>query len=452
MPEHEQQRATGLDQMPAQAGSTWLVPYAGPVSPSERPGRLTLTAEEPGRETRKQMPSLNRRTRQRGHDQLPQSPMPARPTLVWNSPRGTDPVRPEQQARRFVGNNREWQIQRRSTRSPPPPHPPTLSPQLPTCRVFNLDPDLVIIRPHETVADTLRRGKTRLLPIQGHSLVPPGSGCAADLQTRTTPADCFRGFGIVRIGKPADPERWPWPLVPGAGAPGRWKPTWPRRKISQRSPTTTRRTFPKTLSPFESEADLEMQNLERDIEELSLMDPRRGRARRAPVDEPGDTDGDVSDSADATDPSEADAEDPFRGERPAIRLVETPSAATATRSSISKPAEHGRGDGLSPANRRLPGNRRQAERILDSPHDNARRSVPRSGPAGGPPVLRKAPVARKMTTKTIGGDNEVDFDKVPAAESPDSQNLPGPDRETRSLHPPSRRECMPMPTLSPDTP
>ncbi|MEM5471609.1 ATP-binding protein [Hoeflea sp. AS60] len=192
-------------------------------------------------------------------------------------------------------------------------------------RVFNLDPDHVI-------SDLLNRrdtwsGKTVLWPIQGTDLVTPVDLAALPTYTRDRHFDGFRGFGIVRTSETRpDPEALGLALVPGSVS----------RSIDD-IPLTDDLTGTEfeddhgSLSPdlgdtdgatAEDDADLEMRDLERDIDDLSRMDG----VHDEPTDKQSGTDDanlDVTDDADAEETGNH-AADPFRGERPAIRLVETP--------------------------------------------------------------------------------------------------------------------------------
>ena len=140
----------------------------------------------------------------------------------------------------------------------------------------------------------------------------------------------------------------------------------------------------------------------------------------------GDTDGDVSDSADATDPSEADAEDPFRGERPAIRLVENPDCRRDSDKIIDLEARRTRTrDGLSPGEQaafREIGVRLNESSTAGTDNADAQSLAP-DQQEDRPSFGKRQSLADD--DMTIAGDIEVDFDTVPAAESPDSQEPAG---------------------------
>ena len=172
-------------------------------------------------------------------------------------------------------------------------------------RVFNLDPDHVI-------ADLLSRrdtwsGKTVHWPIQGTDLVTPVDLAALPTYTRDRQFDGFRGFGIVRIGEARrDPEALGLALVPGA----------PQRIAMDAAPSVDHGEAASAETgggapEQEDETTLEWRDLERDIEDLARMDGRETEGG------PDDQDTDMSGG-------EPGPEDPFRGERPAIHLVETP--------------------------------------------------------------------------------------------------------------------------------
>jgi len=190
-------------------------------------------------------------------------------------------------------------------------------------RVFNLDPDHII-------SDLLSRrdtwsGKTVFWPVQGTDLVTPVDLAALPTYTRDRRFDGFRGFGIVRTGETRrDPEALGLALVPGSVL----------RSVSEKpmagdlsadqidtahGPDTADHS---DVSTIEDDADLEMRDLERDIEELSRMD---GVDAETTADQPSADDADAEIAGDpGSDDTSIGEADPFRGERPAIRLVETP--------------------------------------------------------------------------------------------------------------------------------
>jgi PAS domain S-box-containing protein len=185
-------------------------------------------------------------------------------------------------------------------------------------RVFNLDPDHVI-------SDLLNRrdtwsGKTVFWPIQGTDLVTPVDLAALPTYTRDRRFDGFRGFGIVRIGEARpDPEALGLALVPGRISAPADEPTPDGGKPFVTEETSGDAAY--ETAGMDDDADLEKHDLEKDIEDLARMDG---------VDPgPDMLDEDAADSGDLTDDTdssqdEIDDNDPFRGERPAIRLVETP--------------------------------------------------------------------------------------------------------------------------------
>ncbi|MBU2484577.1 MAG: PAS domain S-box protein [Alphaproteobacteria bacterium] len=187
-------------------------------------------------------------------------------------------------------------------------------------RVFNLDPDHVI-------TDLLNRrdtwsGKTVLWPIQGTDLVTPVDLAALPTYTRDRHFDGFRGFGIVRIGEARrDPEALGLALVPGRVSPA---VEAMREDYPEDAPAGL---IDHDMSTIDDDADLEMRNLERDIEDLSRMDGVHDEAteeERQAEETNGDATGETGDVETGDEDSDIDETDPFRGERPAIRLVETP--------------------------------------------------------------------------------------------------------------------------------
>ncbi|KGF67834.1 hypothetical protein LL06_19855 [Hoeflea sp. BAL378] len=175
-------------------------------------------------------------------------------------------------------------------------------------RVFNLDPDHVI-------TELLNRrdtwsGKTVYWPIQGTSLVTPVDLAALPTYTRDRQFDGFRGFGIVRIGETRpDPEALGLALVPGA--PLRPAPETPAEDRTETGDADQAQAPSREDVPGVDDADLEIADLDRDTDDLARMDGAEG------------VDADDTGAA-GQDQPDAEPEDPFRGERPAIRLVETP--------------------------------------------------------------------------------------------------------------------------------
>ncbi|MGJ8572135.1 MAG: ATP-binding protein [Hoeflea sp.] len=187
-------------------------------------------------------------------------------------------------------------------------------------RVFNLDPDHVI-------SDLLNRrdtwsGKTVFWPVQGTDLVTPVDLAALPTYTRDRRFDGFRGFGIVRTGETRkDPEALGLALVPGSishsitHSPEAEDETVATEDAAEHLESSA--VSGNDVPVIEDDADLETRSLESDIEHLARMDG---------VD--GEPSGDANKAADADEATTAepgvDVDDPFRGERPAIHLVETP--------------------------------------------------------------------------------------------------------------------------------
>ena len=183
-------------------------------------------------------------------------------------------------------------------------------------RVFNLDPDHVI-------SDLLNRrdtwsGKTVFWPIQGTDLVTPVDLAALPTYTRDRRFDGFRGFGIVRIGEArSDPEALGLALVPG-----RISPTLEEAATDSETSLVIEETTGDAALDVpmpDDETDLEMRDLEADVEDLARMDGVDDDA----FDTEGTDAGELTDEAGDAQDGTGDG-DPFRGERPAIRLVETP--------------------------------------------------------------------------------------------------------------------------------
>ena len=191
-------------------------------------------------------------------------------------------------------------------------------------RVFNLDPEHVI-------SDLLNRrdtwsGKTVLWPIQGTDLVTPVDLAALPTYTRDRRFDGFRGFGIVRIGEARrDPEALGLALVPGSARQAPAEEDLPEHEAEELQGAAFEAYSGNNDLIAEDDADLEMRDLESDIEELARMDGVNTEALDD-LSRPDDADAEMTGEPGPTGPNEdgIDPADPFRGERPAIRLVETP--------------------------------------------------------------------------------------------------------------------------------
>ncbi|WP_420408212.1 ATP-binding protein [Hoeflea sp.] len=189
-------------------------------------------------------------------------------------------------------------------------------------RVFNLDPDHVI-------EDALNRrdtwsGKTVFWPIQGTDQVTPVDLAALPTYTRDRVFDGFRGFGIVRSGETrTDPEAIGLALEPG---------------MSAGDDQGAAQLFQEDESPAADAigTGYDLEALERNSESSDFGEDLDDLARLDGVD-PADagladeSETETVDEADASgtgDPGGEDldpaSEDPFRGEQPALRLVETP--------------------------------------------------------------------------------------------------------------------------------
>lgn len=172
-------------------------------------------------------------------------------------------------------------------------------------RVFNLDPDHVI-------ADLLSRrdtwsGKTVHWPIQGTDLVTPVDLAALPTYTRDRQFDGFRGFGIVRSGETRkDPEALGLALVPGSIS-ARSEPAGDADGSDGGAQGDA------SARDEVSDAALEAMEAEQDAADLARLDGA----------EAADFESDATRETDDAGP-DSDPDDPFHGERPAIRLVETP--------------------------------------------------------------------------------------------------------------------------------
>lgn len=193
--------------------------------------------------------------------------------------------------------------------------------------VFNLDPDHVI-------TDALNRrdtwsGKTVLWPIQGTNLVTPVDLAALPTYTRDRQFDGFRGFGIVRSGETrTDPEAIGLALSSGATL----------SASSHEIADTDADHDPLELIDVHGAGaeDIETEEDLADLAKLDGADPAiMGQVDAPDVQESEEqsvaSESETSESPDAladagTDVAntDIDPEDPFRGEKPAIRMVETP--------------------------------------------------------------------------------------------------------------------------------
>ncbi|WP_422372731.1 ATP-binding protein [Hoeflea sp.] len=189
-------------------------------------------------------------------------------------------------------------------------------------RVFNLDPEHVI-------EDALNRrdtwsGKTVFWPIQGTDLVTPVDLAALPTYTRDRVFDGFRGFGIVRSGETrTDPEAIGLALEPGLPTGDDPNEPAPHQDIDSLSddpayPEDDRLAYDGDGETIGDEEDLD------DLARLDGIDPAEvdltDEADQAGIETTGPSvnDGTGDDGADPV------SDDPFRGEQPALRLVETP--------------------------------------------------------------------------------------------------------------------------------
>ncbi|MEQ8480897.1 MAG: ATP-binding protein [Hoeflea sp.] len=186
-------------------------------------------------------------------------------------------------------------------------------------RVFNLDPDHVI-------EEALNRrdtwsGKTVFWPIQGTDLVTPVDLAALPTYTRERVFDGFRGFGIVRCGETrTDPEAIGLALQPGS----RTDDDKDGADLPQDEDSLTgAAAFPEN-DGLAHDGDADSGELQEDLDDLARLDgvdpAEAGLADDAETEETGPSADDDSGDDDA----EPASDDPFRGEQPALRLVETP--------------------------------------------------------------------------------------------------------------------------------
>ncbi|MDX3929600.1 MAG: histidine kinase dimerization/phospho-acceptor domain-containing protein [Shinella sp.] len=166
---------------------------------------------------------------------------------------------------------------------------------------YGLDPD-------GKIGELLRRrdtwsGKTILWPVEGTSLVVPVDLAALPTYSRNREFDGFRGFGIVRI---ADAVEDPKALGLSFQTPA------PAEDIADEAPTEQPSAIEAAAEPVSAEETMEESRAELPLgEEPAAADIEAGE--RTPETPPGGPAG--------TDDT-ASPDDVFRGERPALRLVE----------------------------------------------------------------------------------------------------------------------------------
>jgi PAS domain S-box-containing protein len=290
-------------------------------------------------------------------------------------------------------------------------------------RVFNLDPDHVI-------ADLLNRrdtwsGKTVYWPIQGTDLVTPVDLAALPTYTRDRRFDGFRGFGIVRSGETRkDPEALGLALVPGA--PLAWEELDDAADQSGEDGPNERDDSAAAPSghgeTVEDDAALEDMEMAEDMADLTRIDGATPLDLDAPA-----ADEDVAESRDVDDDA---ATDPFRGERPAIRLVETPMRRDSDKiisleARRARPAREGLSAGEQAAFREI-GERLTEESGSTDETDGGETTHEPNQPQT-PFGKRQPPLDRPQTEPR---DVEVTFDDQPQADADPGAD---PDAERESL-------------------
>ncbi|MEQ8737245.1 MAG: ATP-binding protein [Hoeflea sp.] len=189
-------------------------------------------------------------------------------------------------------------------------------------RVFNLDPDHVI-------EDALNRrdtwsGKTVFWPIQGTDLVTPVDLAALPTYTRDRVFDGFRGFGIVRSGETrTDPEAIGLALEPGSPRDDDQNTS----ALPRDDDSLTDAAPPPGDDSLAYDGDLETAEYEEDLDDLARLDgvdpAAAGLADDGDETEAEEIDVSVENGSEDGG-ADAASDDPFRGEQPALRLVETP--------------------------------------------------------------------------------------------------------------------------------
>ncbi|WP_337183606.1 ATP-binding protein [Shinella sp.] len=199
---------------------------------------------------------------------------------------------------------------------------------------FDLDPT-------GKIGDLLRRrdtwsGKTILWPVEGTSLVVPVDLAALPTYSRDREFDGFRGFGIVRI---ADAAEDPHARGLALDEPRGMDDVLVEETLSAETGVLLERaaTEPDD-TPVDAEADAES-------EPAASTDETAAAGGSAETDRPEE----AAPASDTPEEAEGDEEDAFRGERPALRLVETPARRQSDKV-VQLETRRGRGglfDGLS---------------------------------------------------------------------------------------------------------
>ena len=222
-------------------------------------------------------------------------------------------------------------------------------------KVFNLDPE-------EKISELLRRrdtwsGKTVLWPVQGEALSVPVDLAALPTYTRDRTFDGFRGFGIVRIGDAVpDPEKIGLALI---AEPVDFDATAGTTDLPLPEP------LPAADEPDAPAADPDPRP---ELPETASTPPAPANTDTAPSPSMGNAvDG-----------------DPFRGEVPALRLVETPARRASDKViDLQEHRTRGAREGLSKAEQAVfqQIGAELGKRLADTTDDEASTSAPTEPPA-----------------------------------------------------------------------
>ncbi|WLR93184.1 ATP-binding protein [Shinella zoogloeoides] len=180
---------------------------------------------------------------------------------------------------------------------------------------FDLDPD-------GKIGDLLGRrdtwsGKTILWPAEGTNLVVPVDLAALPTYSRNREFDGFRGFGIVRIADAApDPHARGLSLGEAAGEPD-VQAALIEETLAEETGTLLESAAEETLETTSEMADEALKTLD----DMSIA----AEDEIADADVAEATDEPTLPEADDTQATPDDEQDAFRGERPALRLVENPA-------------------------------------------------------------------------------------------------------------------------------
>lgn len=260
-------------------------------------------------------------------------------------------------------------------------------------RRFDLDPE-------GKIGDLLRRrdtwsGKTIQWPVEGTNLVVPVDLAALPTYSRNREFDGFRGFGIVRIADAVTDSH--------------------ARGLALDAAVETAHTEERADEPAAEDETATISDVE--VPEVNAADDTDTLPETAQTEEAQDTEAAVEEIAPAT-PVE-DEQDAFRGERPALRLVETPARRQSDKI-VQLETRRNRGglfDGLST------GEQAAFREIARQLGETFGKRKPEDKPAGDP-VDAQTSEAEEATKPLEGRQNGDDAIVAPAAREAEAE-MPG---------------------------